>query len=71
MPPSPLGLLEERREAAQVRVEDLEAELERLEGELKSARAVLERRVVAVVMRIRENGQACSPFLSWLDGSTV
>ncbi|MFH8388073.1 hypothetical protein ACH4E7_45625, partial [Kitasatospora sp. NPDC018058] len=48
MPPSPLGLLEERREAARVRVEDLEAELERLEGELRSARAVLERRVVAV-----------------------
>ncbi|MFF2149661.1 Tn3 family transposase [Kitasatospora sp. NPDC058190] len=29
MPPSPLGLLEERREAARARVEDLEAELER------------------------------------------
>ncbi|MFG2846055.1 hypothetical protein ACGF12_23220 [Kitasatospora sp. NPDC048296] len=48
MPPSPLGLLEERREAARARVEDLEAELERLQGELESARAVLERRVVAV-----------------------
>ncbi|GAA2282438.1 MULTISPECIES: hypothetical protein [Kitasatospora] len=48
MPPSPLGLLEERREAARARVEDLEAELERLEGELEAARAVLERRVVAV-----------------------
>ncbi|MFC5668511.1 hypothetical protein ACFP3U_36840 [Kitasatospora misakiensis] len=48
MPPSPLGLLEERREAARARVGDLEAELERLEGELESARAVLERRVVAV-----------------------
>jgi hypothetical protein len=48
MPPSPLGLLEKRREAARARVEGLEVELERLEGELKSARALLERRVVAV-----------------------
>ncbi|MFG2919081.1 hypothetical protein ACGF0D_40155, partial [Kitasatospora sp. NPDC048298] len=48
MPPSPLGLLEDRREAARARVEDLEAELGRIEGELRSARALLERRVVAV-----------------------
>jgi hypothetical protein len=48
MPPSPLGLLEERREAARVRVVDLEADLARLESELELARAVLERRVVAV-----------------------
>lgn len=48
MPPSPLGLLEERREAARARVEGLEVELARVQAELGSARGVLERRVVAV-----------------------
>lgn len=48
MPPSPLGLLEERREAARARVEGLEAELVRLQAEPESAKAMLERRVVAV-----------------------
>ncbi|GAB2710861.1 hypothetical protein [Kitasatospora kifunensis] len=46
--PPPLGSLEERRQAARAQVEDLEAGLERLEGELGSARAVLEHRAVAV-----------------------
>ncbi|CAM5616565.1 hypothetical protein SHIRM173S_06577 [Streptomyces hirsutus] len=39
--PSPPGLLEKRRNAAQVLVE-------RLEGELAEARAMLERRVVTI-----------------------
>ncbi|WP_377267561.1 hypothetical protein [Peterkaempfera sp. SMS 1(5)a] len=46
--PSPLGLLEERRESARARVEGLETRMALLEKELEEARVVLERRVVAV-----------------------
>lgn len=48
MPPSPLGLLEERRASARARVESLETRMALLEKELEEARVVLERRVVAV-----------------------
>ena len=48
MPPSPLGLLEERRASARARVESLETRMALVEKELEEARVVLERRVVAV-----------------------
>lgn len=48
MPPSPLGLLEARRESARARVEGLESRMALVEKELEEARVVLERRVVAV-----------------------
>ncbi|MGW2866165.1 hypothetical protein [Streptomyces sp. NPDC001205] len=45
---SVMGLLEEREAAARVRVEGLQAEVERVLAELGDAEAVLERRVIAL-----------------------
>lgn len=42
-----MGLLEERETAARVRVEELQAEVDRVLGELGAAEAALERRVIA------------------------
>ncbi|MFF0062106.1 hypothetical protein ACFYRC_11205 [Streptomyces sp. NPDC005279] len=44
---SVMGLLEERETAARVRVEDLQAQADRILAELDVAEAVLERRVIA------------------------
>ncbi|MFE2520976.1 hypothetical protein [Streptomyces mirabilis] len=46
---SVMGLLEEREAAARVRVEELQAEADRILSELASAEAVLERRAIARV----------------------
>ncbi|MFI6055793.1 hypothetical protein ACIBCO_37665 [Streptomyces violascens] len=44
---SVMGLLEERETAARVRVEELQAEADRILAELGAAEVVLERRVIA------------------------
>ncbi|MFF3879139.1 hypothetical protein [Streptomyces sp. NPDC001978] len=46
---SVMGLLEEREAAARVRVEELQAEADRILSELSAAEAVLERRAIARV----------------------
>ncbi|MFI1393155.1 hypothetical protein [Streptomyces griseoaurantiacus] len=46
---SVMGLLEEREAAARVRVEELQAEADRIMSELAAAEAVLERRAIARV----------------------
>ncbi|WP_242434323.1 hypothetical protein [Streptomyces sp. CB01580] len=46
---SVMGLLEEREAAARARVEELQAEADRIQSELAAAEAVLDRRVIARV----------------------